>query len=270
MAAEVKERAGGREGRLHDSVALVTGGRGHLGAAMVSALAREGATVLVNGRDGQSLDEWIRSQPEDVSARCIATPFDVSDRSAVERGVGVTAARFPAIDVLVNNAYAPPGEDSLPFQRAAQLVNDAAWQLTAAMMPQLREAAKRRNGGSSVINIASMYGIVSPDPRAYTDTTLPNPPFYGAAKAGLIQLTRYMACAFAGDSVRVNSISPGAFPAAAAQSDAGFIRNLEARIPIGRIGQPSEIGGPVVFLASEESSYVNGADLRVDGGWTAW
>ncbi len=116
-----------------------------------------------------------------------------------------------------------------------------------------------------------MYGVVSPDPRIYTETTRPNTPEYGAAKAGLLQLTRYLACQLGPMCIRVNSISPGPFPAPAVQqADPEFIRRLGHKNPLGRIGSPDELAGPVVFLASDASSYVTGANIVVDGGWTAW
>jgi len=126
-------------------------------------------------------------------------------------------------------------------------------------------------GGASIVNISSMYGMVSPDPSLYADTGANNPAHYGATKAGLIQLTRYLACHIAKQGIRVNSISPGPFPKIA-EDPAGsqFIKALESKVPMGRIGQPEEVAGPVTFLLSGAASYVNGANIPVDGGWTAW
>jgi gluconate 5-dehydrogenase len=129
----------------------------------------------------------------------------------------------------------------------------------------------KENKKGSIVNIASMYGIVSPDFRAYeNDADLLNPPNYGAAKAGIIQLTRYYAVYFAKDDIRVNCVSPGAFPSYDIKKRQNFIKKLSDRIPIGRIGNPEELGGAVVFLSSEASSYITGQNLVVDGGWTAW
>jgi NAD(P)-dependent dehydrogenase (short-subunit alcohol dehydrogenase family) len=116
-----------------------------------------------------------------------------------------------------------------------------------------------------------MYGHVSPDPRLYGESGLNSAPWYGAAKGGLIQLTRYLACHLAPERIRVNAISPGPFPRteiSAGKSD--FIQRLEQKVPMGRIGMPEEIAGPLLFLASDASSYVTGINLPVDGGWTAW
>jgi NAD(P)-dependent dehydrogenase (short-subunit alcohol dehydrogenase family) len=142
--------------------------------------------------------------------------------------------------------------------------------LLQASMQALKKAV-RECGDASVINMASMYGMVSPDPRIYDSPTVANPPFYGAAKGALLQLTRYAACELGPIGIRVNSISPGAFPSEAVRtSSPDFISRLSARIPLGRPGRAEEIVGPLLFLASPASSYVNGANLVVDGGWTSW
>ena len=116
-----------------------------------------------------------------------------------------------------------------------------------------------------------MYAQVSPDPGLYGASGLNNPPFYGPAKAGLTQMTRYLATHLAEKQIRVNSISPGPFPNPQIQEKkADFVENLAEKTPMKRIGMPNEIKGAVTFLASDASSYVTGINLPVDGGWTAW
>ena len=116
-----------------------------------------------------------------------------------------------------------------------------------------------------------MYGLVSPRPATYAaHPAFHSPPSYGAAKAGVVQFTRYAACHYAGDGIRVNSVSPGPFPSPSVQRERSFVAQLEARVPLGRIGEAHEITGPVAFLLSPLASYVTGHDLVVDGGWTAW
>jgi NAD(P)-dependent dehydrogenase (short-subunit alcohol dehydrogenase family) len=116
-----------------------------------------------------------------------------------------------------------------------------------------------------------MYGIVAPDPALYREPMTPNPIEYGVAKAGVIQMARYLSVHWAPRGIRVNAVVPGAFPNEATQEkDPEFIRRLAARAPLGRIGTPREIAGAVVFLASDDASFVTGTTLVVDGGWTAW
>jgi NAD(P)-dependent dehydrogenase (short-subunit alcohol dehydrogenase family) len=135
----------------------------------------------------------------------------------------------------------------------------------------LETGASRSGRSSSVVNIASMYGSVSPDPAIYGASGKNNPVHYGATKGGLIQMTRYLACHLGSAGIRVNSIAPGPFPDT--QIDPGipgFYAKLAAKVPLQRVGSPHEVAGPVVFLLSDASSYVSGANLPVDGGWTAW
>jgi NAD(P)-dependent dehydrogenase (short-subunit alcohol dehydrogenase family) len=256
---------------LQGKTALLTGATGHLGRAMALALAQAGARVLANGRDAAKVQALVDSlRAEGLAAEALV--FDVANKEAIDAALRPFASE--PIHVLVNNAYAG-GAGTIEHSEAAQYGGSygitvvAAHNLLRAALPSLRLAA--RDGGASVINIASMYAVVSPDPRLYDDPAGANPPFYGAAKAALLQWTRYAACEFGPQGIRVNSISPGPFPNQAVQeTNPAFIGRLASRVPLGRIGRADEIAGPVLFLASPASSFVNGANIAVDGGWTAW
>lgn len=172
----------------------------------------------------------------------------------------------------INNAYSGSGGRLLEVTRE-QAEMSIAGGLTNVLMATQRVAAHMVAAGTrgSIVNVSSMYGIVSPDPGVYTDyPSFHNPPAYGAAKAGMIQLSRYAACDLGAHGVRVNSLSPGPFPSPPVQAEEGFIRALDAKVPLGRIGRPEELGGAAVFLISDAASYVTGHNLVVDGGWTAW
>jgi NAD(P)-dependent dehydrogenase (short-subunit alcohol dehydrogenase family) len=260
--------------RLDGRVAFVSGAAGHLGRAIVSALAQAGAHVVLNGRREEGLAAVRDSlAAEGLSASVLA--FDVRDTEAVERGFAALGEAHGRLDVLVNNAYSGPTgtlETATPddFQLAYDVAVTGAFRCFTAAHGLLREAAGRA-GQASVINVASMYGWVSPDPRIYGTSGMNSPPFYGAAKGGLLQLTRYMAVHAAADGIRVNAVSPGPFPSARVQdADPSFHEALRAKVPLGRVGWPEELKGPVLFLASDASTYVTGINLPVDGGWTAW
>jgi NAD(P)-dependent dehydrogenase (short-subunit alcohol dehydrogenase family) len=252
---------------LAGRVALVTGGAGHLGRAMCRGLAEAGARVLVNGRNRDNASR-IAAELRGQGYAAEPLPFDVADHAAATRIVGA----LDRLDILVNNAVlgttgtiadTPPSA----FAAVAASAAEAAYALTQSALPLMR-----RQGGGSIINVASMYGTVSPDPRIYGTSGFDNPPQYGVAKAGLIQLTRYLACHLAPECIRVNTISPGSFPQAEtlARDNPQFLRALEDKIPMRRVGRPEEIAGVVVFLASDAASYITGANIAVDGGWTAW
>jgi len=125
--------------------------------------------------------------------------------------------------------------------------------------------------GASIVLFSSMYGQISPDPRIYHDPIKPNPIEYGVAKAALEQMTRYLAVAWAPRDIRVNAIAPGPFPHAHQQSQfPDWMKLLAGKVPMGRVGRQEEVAGAIVFLASDEASYVTGHVLNVNGGWTAW
>lgn len=254
--------------KLAGRVAFLSGAAGHLGAAMAEALAGAGAFVLLNGRNYDRLkDLEAKLTGRGLGAR--ACPFDVADGKTVEEYFRSVMAEFGRLDILVNNAYSGKAATvehatAADFAFAYDIGVTAAFRCVQAALPALRAAE-----GASVINIASMYGMVSPDPRVYDgDSGMNNPPFYGAAKGALIQLTRYLACHLAADKIRVNAISPGAFPPDTVAPK--FRSRLEEKVPMARLGRPDELRGVIVFLASSASAYVTGINLPVDGGWTAW
>lgn len=261
--------------QLHGRVALVTGAGGHLGRAIARSLAAAGAFVLLNGRETSRLEDVLREIQGDRGQGALLA-FDVTSSEAIAVSMLEIKEKWGRLDVLVNNAYSGKGGTTATatpedFAHSYAVSVIAASQLVQASLPLLETAAKKNFGGASIINIASMYGLVSPKFDVYAAPESTNPPFYGAAKAGLIQMTRYMSCELAPRRIRVNALTPGPFPADSVQeNNPGFITNLSGLVPLGRMGTPSELGGPVVFLASDAASYITGAVLPVDGGWTAW
>lgn len=257
---------------LREKTVLVTGASGYLGSAMSRVLGEAGAHVLVNSRSaarGHELTKWLR----DIGCSAESAVFDVTDHAAV--ATFFSARKHMPLDVLINNAYLG-GAGNIELAAAQSYAGSyevtvlAAHNLVKTALPALRLAVEK-NGDASVINLASMYAMVSPDQRIYDGPGAVNPPFYGAAKAALLQWTRYAACEFGPEGIRVNSISPGPFPSEAVQTfNPEFIQKLVKKVPMARIGRPDEVAGPVLFLASSASSYVNGANIVVDGGWTCW
>jgi len=257
---------------LKGKTALVTGAVGYLGSAMSAALADAGAHVILNVRSVARGEPLLRTiEARGGSAELLE--LDVSDEVAVQDYFAHNG--LSALHVLVNNAYKGMGgtiETSTAddYLASYQVSLVAAHNMLKCALPALR-CAVQQTGDASVINVASMYGCVSPDHRVYESPAGTNPPFYGATKAALIQWSRYAACEFGLEGIRVNAISPGPFPSSFVQESAPeFVSKLASKVPMGRIGQACEIAGPVLFLASAASSFVNGVNLSVDGGWTAW
>lgn len=248
--------------RLDGAVAIVTGASGWLGTAITSALSSAGAHVVAVARDKSRL----ASLPAAETASCDVTSADwplLVRRIAEDHG---------RIDVLVNNAHIGRGgslRQATPddYREALELGIIAASEGINAARPGF--AASVAAGGSpSVINISSMYGVVSPDPDLYSSEEGRNPPYYGVAKAGLLQLTRYAAAELGPSGVRVNAITPGPFPQHPSRMDPDFVSRLAARTVLNRIGRPDDIRTAVLFLASPHSAFVTGTNLVIDGGWT--
>ncbi|MFI8553665.1 SDR family oxidoreductase [Psychrobacter sp. UBA3480] len=251
---------------------LVTGATGYLGKEMVLALAKARAHVLINSRSDKRCIEMV-DELKGLGYNVEAAVFDVTDKSSID--AFNSSIKLRALDGVIHNAYNGRG-GTVEIASAADYIESynisvvAAHNILNVFLPKLREAVKM-SGGASFVNISSMYGLVSPDQRIYEEAVTTNPPFYGAAKAAMLQWTRYVACEFGLEGIRCNSITPGPFPSTSViKANPEFVRVLADKVPLGRVGHPKEITGAIIFLLSNASSYVNGSNLVVDGGWTAW
>ncbi|SDB80624.1 NAD(P)-dependent dehydrogenase, short-chain alcohol dehydrogenase family [Raineyella antarctica] len=257
---------------LTGTIAVVTGASGHLGPAMVAALAEAGATVHAVARNAERLAAAMLPLRE-AGLDVVDAPCDVTSPQWADLLSAVTA-EHGRLDVLLNNAHIGHGGSlrtatEEQFDEAYALAVKSTWHGIGAARPGLRAAAAA-GGSPVVVNVSSMYGLVAPDPRLYDTEEGRNPPYYGAVKAALVQLTRYAAAELGPEGIRVNSITPGPFPARAAQADPAFLRRLAGRTMLERIGRPDDLQTAVLFLASPASRFVTGINVPVDGGWTAW
>jgi NAD(P)-dependent dehydrogenase (short-subunit alcohol dehydrogenase family) len=260
---------------------LLTGASGFLGSTMARALLEHGASVVLMGRSGQ-----IREVSEELAGEFGADAvksyqLDMYDDNALT-AAGISICSEFQIDVLVNNAFdltektgfnTPNGhfEKSTKAQWESCFQSGVWWAVRLSQI--VGEQMKERNGGS-VVNISTMYASVAPDPELYEGTSFLNPPGYSAAKAGLVALTRYFASFYGKYQVRANAILPGPFSNVGGDShnsvpeENPFLDRLRNRTSLKRLGRAEELTGPLVFLASDASSYVTGTTLVVDGGWT--
>lgn len=246
--------------RLDDRVAVVTGGGTGLGAAAAATLAAAGAHVVVLGRRREPLEQVVESVAG-AGGSAEWRQLDVSDTAAIESVFAELVQRRGRLDVLVNSA-------AVAFEQAAVNVAEADWDAVMGANARgtfmcLREFVKApANPGRSVVNVASLASVAGVAGQAA----------YVASKGAVASLTRAMAVELAREGIRVNAVAPGYFDTdmpADVLADSRASESLRRRIPMRRVGSPAEIGGAVLFLATPASSYVTGAIIHVDGGYTA-
>lgn len=251
-------------------VIVITGGLGRLGREFSQTLVDRGARVAV-------LDVGKPDQP--IKGICYVTA-DVTAKADLQRALKSIEKDLGAPYGLINNAAldAPPGaapEENRSFEEYSEATFDRVMDVNVKgvfLASQVFGAAMAKAGRGSIVNISSIYGVVSPDQRIYEYRKAGGTPFvkpvsYSVSKSALLNLTRYLATYWAPNGVRVNTLTLAGVEAG---QDAEFKKGYLARIPVGRMARESEYNGPIVFLCSDASLYMTGANLVVDGGWTAW
>lgn len=253
---------------LKGRVALVTAGAGPLfGSSLSQALAEAGATVITASRSLESNREYA-ARLRDAGHDAHGMHFDLCDMDSIDKLRQDIISRFGRLDVLVNSALARDGHiGSFEEQSPAVWMRSAEGDFAGLFkICQSFVGDMVRQGGGSIVNISSIYGVVSNDPTIYEGAEMKQPPSYNFVKAGMLNFTRYLACYYGKQGVRANAISPGGY---FNDQPAPFLEQYCKRVPVGRMLGNDDIQGAVVFLASDASRYVTGANLMVDGGWTA-
>jgi NAD(P)-dependent dehydrogenase (short-subunit alcohol dehydrogenase family) len=243
--------------RLEKKIIIITGGNGLLGSAIIEKLIEDGAFVInldINHKTNESLS----------NIEC-----DITNQESVDNSLNLIINKYEKIDGLVNNAYPRTQDWGNKFEdiKLDSWKKNIDWQLNSYFYMSQQVAmqmAKQKSG--SIINIASIYGVIGPDFTVYDGTNMTMPAGYAAIKGGLINLTRYMASYFGPHKVRVNTVSPGGI---FDNQNISFVENYEKKVPLRRMGLPEDITPSVSFLLSDESKYITGQNLIVDGGWTA-
>ena len=242
---------------LKNKIIVVTGGSGLLGTAMINDLKLRGATAL----------NFEVNQLDDLNEGVMGC--DVTNEISVKRALDLIIDKFGRIDGWVNNAYPRTSDWGDKFEE----ISVESWQKnvdfqmnSVFICAQKVLEIMKQQGRGSLVNIASIYGVVGPDFSVYEGTGMTMPAAYSAIKGGVVNFTRYLASYYAPFGVRVNCVSPGGV--FNDQNDI-FVKQYENKVPMGRMGKPKEVAGPVSFLLSDESSYITGHNMLVDGGWAA-
>ena len=261
---------------LTGRVAMITGATGMLGREYVDELARAGAAVVVTDVDQSRCECLAEDLRRATGTETLAVAADLTREADIDHLVARTVAQFGRIDVLVNNAAMNPAPGSVDSESQFQPFEDYSrdlWEreiavnVTGPFLLTKRVGALMARAGSGVIvNVASTYGIVAPDHRIYSPGQYKSVA-YAVTKSAILNFTRYLAGYYGQHGVRVNTLSPGGVEAG---QDPAFVERYAERTMLRRMARPGEYRRAILFLASDASSYMTGANLVVDGGWTAW
>lgn len=261
---------------MESQLAVVTGGGSGIGRATVIRLARAGFACVLAGRRQDPLDETA-TLVANAGGRAVPVAADVTTEDGRAAIMAVVDAQPEPLRALVNNAgdtYIAPlfAQEPAKFRDNLALNVEAAAFLSFAAMRRMSE-----NGGGAIVNIASVYGIVGLNDRFYPGRIAPDGAdgpergvAYAAGKGALRQMSRELGVAGAKMGVRVNTVSPGMIHVDKFELSQDLIDGFSSATPMGRLGRPEEIAGAVNFLLSDEASFITGAELVVDGGWTIW
>jgi NAD(P)-dependent dehydrogenase (short-subunit alcohol dehydrogenase family) len=264
---------------LKGEIAVVTGALGKLGPIWIDTLLEAGAKVFALDHPSAQKSEAFKKLEANYDDRYLQlASSDVTIREDVESVSQKCLDAFGAPSILVNNAGIdqPPNQpdkgcclEEIPFEINRQVFEVNA--LGLFLVTQVFGSQMVKTGRGSIINIGSLYASVAPDSRLYDhiecDPPFLKPPAYGASKAAVVNMTRYLATLWASCGVRVNALSPGKV---SGDQDPEFRQKFCERVPLGRMAEASDLRGPLLFLASAASAYVTGIELVVDGGFTAW
>lgn len=259
--------------RLDKRVVVLIGGSGLIGRELARSLPEYGARVVVGARDVEKFNKFIESV--EFSRGCerpVCYQVDISDEFSISGFLKKIVEEFGEIDVLINNAWPRTEDWGAGFEDvAAQSLYKNLCDHAGGFFLSCQKSVEHMNQekGGVILNIGSIYGTVGPHFPIYDNTDMTCPAAYSLIKGGIHTFSKYLATYLAPRNIRVNCLSPGGI-ADSSRQDPVFVDNYKKNTPLGRMGAPDDLVGPVIFLISDASKYITGEILHVDGGWTAW
>lgn len=265
---------------IKGKIIIITGGLGQLGRQFTTALTERGAKVAIFDTAVDSPHTPLEIQNNLNEPLCIYEPVDVTRKASIQKGLQDVIQQWGLPDALINNAALDsppdaPAEENGPFENYPEESFDRIMEVNTKgvfLACQVIGGAMAEKGKGSIINICSIYGLVSPNQKIYAYRRESGTPFfkpvaYSVSKSALLNLTRYLATYWGNKNIRVNTLT---FGGVYNNQDNTFLANYCDRVPLGRMANEDEYNGAIIFLVSEASSYMTGANLIIDGGWTSW
>ena len=252
---------------------VLTGSAGKVGSRFAHTLSNAGANVILVDKESKKNTKLESEIIQKYKTKAIAQNIDINDSIQVENLVEFILKKYKKIDVLINNAHIVPRNhpkrdapfEKFPVELWDETISDNMRGIFLCSQKIGKSMLKRKKG--IIVNISSIYGIIGPDQRIYGKSSQNSAIFYAATKSAVLNLTRYLAAYWQGKGIRVNTLSPGGVER---NQEAGFRKKYANKTMLGRMAKKDEYVGPIIFLASDASSYMTGSNLIVDGGWTAW
>lgn len=250
---------------LKKKVIILTGGAGLYGRGLTTRLCEAGANLVIASRNLETLREVVGAE-SDSGHTVTAEALDLSSEKSITQLIHRVLERFGRIDGLVNNAYlrVMQGGPDAPVEQWEESLRANATGLLS--ITRACGETMCEQGSGSIVNIASIMGVVGPSPHLYEGTAMSASPDYFYNKGGMLQLTRYFASHYGAKGVRVNALSPGGYFTG---QDPKFVERYQQMTMLGRMADDDDLAGAVIFLLSDASGYITGANLPVDGGYTA-
>ncbi len=266
---------------VKDKIVVVTGALGLLGNEYVDVLSREGSNVIITDTNQKKCEELAIKIKKRYSIDCLGLGLDVTDKKSIDNALKKILSKYTRVDALINNAALnnPSKSDEFfytPFEKLKLEDWDRMLNVNLTgpfLCCQVFGEQMAKQGGGTIINVSSTYGIVAPDQRLYKHFNKKGgkkfikPIAYSVSKAGIIMLTKYLAAYWGVKNVRVNALVPGGVYN---NHNPFFKRDYSNKTPLGRMADKKDYNGAIIYLISDSSSYMTGACLVVDGGWTIW
>jgi len=261
---------------LRNKTIVLTGCAGRVGSRFSEILSKAGANLILVDKDIEKNEKLYKKIKKQYKTNCFVSNIDITNTNEIDDLVKAILKKYSKIDVLINNAHFVPRDNAnrdapfekYPYELWQKTISENLNGIFICCQKFGKIMVKQKNG--CIINISSIYGIVGPDQRIYGKSRLNSPPFYSATKGAIVNLTKYLASYWGKNNVRVNTLTLGGIYDKKLHADKEFVKKYSEKTMLGRMSQASDYDGAILFLASDLSSYMTGANLIIDGGWTAW